>query len=217
MATVERRVAVGRRAGVRARNVIGDELRAARLQAGVSQRAVGEAAGCSGAEISRLERGASAWLSVETIFTVAAVLGLEASLKVYPGGSPIRDAAHLALLDRLRQVLHPTLAWRTEVPLPISGDLRAWDAAVTGPGWRIGVDAETRIRDVQAFERRLALKQRDAGGIDVVLLLAGTRSNRAALAAARTALRGLLPYDTTDVLAALRAGERPPGSGIVVL
>jgi transcriptional regulator with XRE-family HTH domain len=217
MATIERREALGRRAGRRARVQMGEELRAARLQAGLSQYAIADAARLSASEISRLERGASPWIGVEKLFVVGALLGLDVSLKVYPAGSPLRDRAHVELLERLRRELHPTLRWRTEVPLPIPGDLRAWDATIAGSDWVIASDAETRLRDVQAFERQLALKQRDAGGMDVVLLLAGTRSNRTALTAARPALRGLLPYDTREILGSLRAGRRPPGSGIVVL
>jgi hypothetical protein len=35
-------------------------------------------------------------------------------------------------LDRFRMILGPGAAWATEVPLPISGDRRAWDALI-GP------------------------------------------------------------------------------------
>src|SRR5262249_16423991 len=81
------------------------------------------------------------------------------------------------------------LRWRTEVPLPIEGDLRAWDAMITGPRWRVAVEAETVIEDVQALERKLSRKQRD-GGIDhVMILIADTHRNRRAVAAAPAAFR----------------------------
>ena len=79
-------------------------------------------------------------------------------LRAYPAGDPIRDAGHTRLLDRLRRDLASGLQWRSEVPLPIEGDLRAWDAVIGGPGWRLMVEAETLIDDVQALERRLALE-----------------------------------------------------------
>jgi hypothetical protein len=78
------------------------------------------------------------------------------------------------------------------------------------------VDAETRIRDVQALERRTALKRRDTGTDRVILLIADTRSNRAILAS----LRGSLIHDAlpgTTILAALKSGRDPGGSGIVLL
>jgi transcriptional regulator with XRE-family HTH domain len=173
--------------------------------------------GISQAEISRIERGSAPWLTIDSACILSAALGLQASLRFYPEQSPVRDRAHVALLECFRQELHQSLRWRTEVPLPIPGDLRAWDAVVAGSDWQLGVDAETNLHDVQAFERRLSLKQRDADGMTVILLVAATSGNRQALASARTALRGLLPHDTREILAAVRKGVRPPGSGIVVL
>ena len=108
----------------------------------------------------------------------AAVLGLELSLKAYPAGHPLRDAAHVALLDRLRARLSPRLTWRSEVPLANASDRRAWDACIWASGLVIGVEVETRIRDLQAIERRLALKKRDGAVASVLLLLADTRWNR---------------------------------------
>src|SRR4029453_8828733 len=114
--------------------------------------------------------------------------GLGLSNKAYPTGDPIRDRAQLALLERLRGRLHPSLRWRTEVPLPREGDLRAWDAEIRGPPparWRMRVEAETRITDGQALERKLGLKVRDDPGGHLILLVADTRANRRALCHAR--------------------------------
>jgi len=45
---------------------------------------------------------------------------------------------------------------------------------------RLGVDAETRLTDLQSFERRVRLKLRDDPSIDGCLLaIADTRHNRA--------------------------------------
>jgi hypothetical protein len=102
------------------------------------------------------------------------------------------------------------------VVLPIEGDLRAWDAVIGGDGWRLAVEAETVLDDLQAVERRLALKRRD-GGIDhVILLVADTRRNRRALASAPGAFADL-PMRTRETLAALGRGVHPGGSGIVIL
>lgn len=106
---------------------------------------------------------------------------------------------------------------QTEVPLPIPGDRRAWDARIGGAGWMLHVEAETALRDVQALERRVALKASDAGVGDVLLLIADTRRNRAALAGTREALRIRFPLDTRQVLWSLGRGGRPSGGGIVLL
>jgi hypothetical protein len=147
---------------------------------------------------------------------LAAAVGLNVRLRAFPGGDAIRDAGQAHLLQRFRSRLHPALAWSTEVPLPIPGDLRAWDALIRGPGWRIGVEGETVLDDVQAIERRLALKERDGEVDRVILLVADTMRNRRALAATPAAFSDL-PVRTRAVLAALRVGRDPGRSGIVIL
>ncbi len=147
---------------------------------------------------------------------LGAAVGLDIRLRAYPAGDAIRDAGSQRLLERLHARLHPRLRWSTEVVLPIDGDLRAWDAIIRGEAWRLAVEAETVLDDIQAVERSLALKQRD-GGIDhAILLVADTRRNRMALAAAPGAFAAL-PLRTRGVLRALGAGRDPGSSGIVIL
>jgi len=109
---------------------------------------------------------------------LCAVVGLELSVRCFPGGQPIRDVAQAALLARFRGRLHNSVRWAAEVPLPRPGDQRAWDALVTGSGWRFGVEAETAPRDGQALARRLELKRRDGQVDGVILVLPNTRRTR---------------------------------------
>jgi hypothetical protein len=157
--------------------------------------------------------------SVDTDFVGAccSVVGLDLVVRAYPGGDPLRDRGQRALLGRFRPEIHPSLGWATEVPVAASGDQRAWDAVIRGADWSVRVEAETALTDAQALERRLALKLRDGGPGHLILLVADTRANRAALAAIRPHLHALLPFDGRPVLAALREGREPPGSGIVIL
>jgi len=157
---------------------------------------------------------------LEFVAAYCAVLGLDLSIRTYPAGDPIRDRAQLALLERLRVRLHPTLRWRTEVPLPIENDLRAWDAEIRGRdprSWRARVEAETRIADGQALERKLTLKLRDDPDGHLILLVSDTRSNRAALATLAPGLDAMLPRSTREILSALTAGREPQGSGIAII
>ena len=200
------------------------EFKSARLNAGLSQQEVADAAGMSRPQYGRIERGRSPQVSLVTIATIAAVLGLETSLRFFPAADPVRDAAHVALLERFRARLHPSLAWRTEVPLPRGGDRRAWDAVVSGfpspaghARHRGAVEAETRPTDVQALERKLALKERD-GGVDwMILLLADTRHNRSILAGPGASLRGRFPLDGRRALELLAVGVDPGQNAIVLL
>ena len=215
MPTRERRVDRGtRQAGVLLRTAA-TELRDARIAAGVSQGLVAAAAGLSRAELSRIERAAAPWMAVSTLCRLAAVVGLQPSLRLYPVASPLRDQAHRDLLERLRTHLAAGLTWRTEVPLPIAGDLRAWDAVISGPTWRVAVEAETRLRDARALARKIELKRRDAGIETVILLVANTRNNRYILETSGSSLIESFPLAGRHVLAALESGRRPEASGIV--
>jgi hypothetical protein len=176
---------------------------------------VADATGTSHQQLLRFERGGIDHLSIADVGAWCAAVGLDLVIRAYPAGDPLRDAGQQRLLARLRATIHPGLACATEVPLPISRDPRAWDLVITGPGWRVAVEAETVLGDLQALERRLSRKQRD-GRIEVlILLLADTRRNREAIEAASTAFSGF-SRDSRRALRALRDGRNPGRSTIVL-
>ena len=187
----------------------------ARLEHGLSQSAVAMAARTSRAQISRVERARAPRVSVLELARLFVVLGLELSARAYPAGSPIRDGAHRALIERLRTRVAPTVAWRFEVPVGQAGDQRTWDAVLTVGAIGLAVEAETRPRDIQALQRRIALKKRDDPGVSgVVLLLADTRHNRNLLRDHGKALRADFPTPSSALLRSLTEGTYPAGSGI---
>jgi hypothetical protein len=96
-------------------------------------------------------------------------------------------------------------------------DPRAWDATISGPGWSIGVEAETRVRDLQAVERRLTLKQRDGDVSTVILLLGDTRHHRTLVRNADAALAIAFPTPARTALRLLRRGEGLSANAVVVL
>jgi Helix-turn-helix. len=195
---------------------IGEELRQARLIAGLSQKRVAAALGCSAATISRVERGLVRNLSVEYLSRHAAVVGLVVRVNLFPTGSPLRDAGQLRLLNRFAK--HVAAPWRWVLEMLVGrGDLRAFDAGVLKPGCRIGVDAWSRIRDVQAQVRATLRKQEDSGVDRVIILLADTQANRQALREAGESLKRAFPLGTREVLRALREGRDPGANGIVIL
>jgi hypothetical protein len=102
------------------------------------------------------------------------------------------------------------------VPVGGYGDLRAWDVQLEGPT-SIGVDAETRLHDLQAVQRRIETKWRDSGVDRIVLVVARTRHNTAILRLHREALASTLPADTRETMLALRAGRAPRRNGLVVI
>lgn len=144
----------------------------------MSQRELGRCVGRSHQTIGRLERGDLPNLSIDLICRVASVLGLDTTVGLYPNGTPVRDAAHLALLERLRVRLGPVRRLRLEVPMAISDDRRSVDALQQEATFDAMFEAETRVDDVQALIRRIRSKQRDLGCRRVVLLLSDTRHHR---------------------------------------
>jgi transcriptional regulator with XRE-family HTH domain len=212
----ERRMDRARRLTTKALLGIGEELRDARLQAGLSLRELATAADVSAPQISRIERGVLRHVAFETIVQVAAALGLDVPLRAFPSGDPVRDAAQLALLARFRARL-PNLRHRSEVPLGLPRDPRAWDEVIDGPGWWIPVEAESRLRDIQALHRRIALKCRDGGADRVILLVADTRHNRAVFRLAAAEFRAGFPVRGAVALAALDQRRIPDGSAVILL
>ena len=220
MSTRERPIDRGRRLATGDRLRIGHELRVARRIAGKSVHVVGSAAGMSGAQVARIERAALPTVSVDQLARLGAVVGLDVRVRAFPGPDPTLDAGQTALLKRLQARLATNLGFRTEVPLPISGDQRAWDAVIDrlrGITPVLPVEAESRFVDGQAQTRRISLKLRDSGLEFVLLVVADTRANRQVLNGAASTLLADFPVPARRALAALRAGDHPGGSAIVLL
>jgi transcriptional regulator with XRE-family HTH domain len=187
-----------------------------RLAAGLTQATLAHASGIARTTYADLERGRTREVSLLRASVVSAALGQDLSVKLYPFGPPVRDAAHLRLLGELVERI--ASAWRMtrEAPIPIEGDRRAWDLLLEGPV-SVGVEAETRPGDLQALERAVHLKQRDSRVTRVVLVIRGSKRNRLLIREFLPALRTAFPLGTAEVMRALREGRDPGADGIVVL
>lgn len=217
MATRRRPIDIGIERGRGLIVAAGREIREARLGRDLSLRSVGAAAGLSEAQVSRIERGLVDGVSVLDLARLDAVVGLELSIRSYPNGDAIRDAASVALIGDFCALLHPSLGWSTEVPLPRPGDLRAWDLVLRGDAWRAGAEAETGPRDAQALVRRLLTKQRD-GDVDLVILVVrATLQTRRFLRDAGEVVRSAFPIPSDIALERLGQGASPGGNALVVL
>jgi hypothetical protein len=81
----------------------------------------------------------------------------------------------------------------------------------------IGVEAESRLRDIQALDRRVMLNLRDSGFDRVVIVVAATRTNRTILREIGDSVRSNYPIPSRPALDALVRGQDPGGNAIVVL
>lgn len=217
MATREHPAERGRRRGAQLLRNLLDEYREARLARGLSQQAVARAIGRTDSQVSRLERGEQESASLVVMAQLLSVVGLELGARAYPVGGGLRDAGQLRLIRRFRRQVSTDFGLRTEVTMPISGDLRAWDVGLFQPGLRVGVDAETRLRDAQEVDRRVMLKLRDSGFDRAIVLVASTRTNWRVLAEFRQALLPNFPIPSGIALRALAGGRDPGGNAIIVL
>lgn len=196
---------------------LGRQVRIARIGADISQGSVAESAGIDQSWVSRFERGQAPGISMEAVSVMLAAVGLDLSVRAYPGGDPVRDRPQLDLLRRLRSEVSEVIRWSSEVPLPTVGDPRAWDALLGIGQARWGVEAETRIGDVQARVRSLQLKRRDGRVDGVILLLRDSRHHRLLAGQHRSLLEVNFPVQTDAALSALRAGRPPAGDAIILL
>jgi transcriptional regulator with XRE-family HTH domain len=202
---------------------VGSELRQARVAAGLSLREIGSAIGQSPSQVSRIERGLVPTASVLQLARIAATVGFDSRVRIYPGPDPIRDIGQARVLERLRGRIDPAVPMRLEVPLSIPGDLRAWDASVdrlidqTGRRRDLRVEVETRFSDAQAQLRRIVIKMRDDNVDRVLLVLADTPANRRAVAGASAVIAAMFPVPRRSALAALAVGRYPGGSSLVFI
>jgi transcriptional regulator with XRE-family HTH domain len=210
--------ALGNEDSAKVLRAIADELRQTRVALGLSQRSVGSAARVSVSRLGRIERRETADPSIAAVCRTARALGLTLSIKLYPAGSPIRDAASQALAARFAKLVAAPLRIRGETALPADDDLRAWDGMLVDAADAAFTEYEGRLGDVQALARRIQLKLRDdpRAGV-VILVVARTRHNTRVIREHREALRHEFPLDGAAIARELRAGRVPRASGIIAV
>src|SRR5690242_17588797 len=216
VATRETRQERGRRRGDDVLRRLVNELRTARQVAGLSQRAVAVDAGWTQSELHRLESHEFTNVSLSRLGVVASVLGLEISVGVHPIGDGLRDKGHEALLKRFAAGIHPSLRQTREAPFPNSFDRRSWDMLLGVEQQLVGVEAETRIRDIQELVRRVRQRERDGGVDEIVIVLANSAHNRALVGDLRLALGKSYSTSPVGLRRALREGRIVPGSGVIL-
>ena len=137
----------------------GEELREIRLRAGVSQSAVAQTIDVSRSVICRIEQG-DPNVSARIRARVAAALGAEFRIAVYPSNAPlIHDAAHARLVEAVLRRCHPT--WRATVEAPVPGPgRRSTDIRLDRRNDVVLMEVETRIGAFEAILREVAEKRR---------------------------------------------------------
>ncbi len=217
MASRETRQERGRRRGDDVLRRLVSELRTARQAAGLSQKAVAGDAGWTQSELHRLERHEFSSVSLPRLAAVASVLGYELSANLYPIGAGLHDRGQQALLSRLEMHVHALFEKTREVPFPNVHDLRSWDLVLKLGSFLVGVEAETRVRDIQELVRRVRQREADGGVDEILIVLSDSAHNRLVVDELREALGARYAASPRLLLKALRSGQPLPASGVILI
>lgn len=227
--TLQRTIRDRRRA---LRRAVADEMRRARLDAGLSIREVAAAAGLDWSHLAKVE-GGDRELSQAALVAVACVLGHDPSIRLFPSSGPrVRDRLQARMIEALLAVLHPRWRPRLEVPVyrPSSGviDLVLHDPAAATI---IAGESHSLLHAVDGQLRWAALKTEalpSADGwpwsadlaarptVSRLLLLRSTDANRSLVRSLPGTFRAAYHASTSDAWQALTTPDVPwPGPAIV--
>ena len=211
---VHRGAEKGRSAWVRFRY----EVREARLSLGKSQAAAAREAGIDQAVWSRIENDRRQATDLETMGRMAAAVGLDLGLTLYPAPRVLRDGGSVLLHEDTKRMLGLRWDWRHEVRVASAPDLRAWDMAGThrDTGFSIRNEGELVFRDCQAIMRRIELKASADGNPRVLLSVRRSKANQRAVDLAMPMLKTAFPLTGREALTALRRGE-DPGANVLLM
>ncbi len=111
---LERRIQDRQRA---ARRSVAEQLREARLEAGLSLRTIGTGAGIDPSHVLRIERGVRG-ASLDATVALATALGREVSVRLFESAGPhVRDHVQTRMVEALLQILSGRWIARLEVPV----------------------------------------------------------------------------------------------------
>jgi transcriptional regulator with XRE-family HTH domain len=205
---------------------VGRVLRSIREHLGKTQSEVSRDAGVSQGAVSRSERGLIGELSVDVVDRIASALGASLYLDVrYQGGvgGRLLDRVHAALVDHVVASLRAD--WEVLIEYTFnefgergSVDVLAWHASTRT---LLIVEVKSAFTDLQAMLLSLGRKLRlvpdlvrrergwDAVAVGRVLVVAGTTSNRAVVAAHPAVFDVSFPARAREVKSWLGAPSGP--------
>jgi transcriptional regulator with XRE-family HTH domain len=227
--TSRKQAAARRRSGAVARNVA-EDLRRLREDCGVSQRTLAAASGVPQSVISRIE-SLTEIASIETYARLAAGLGADLSIRVYPNTGPALRDRHQARIIEAAAAMTGA-AWKTFLEVGVRQPVRGWiDAVLVRRDAALIVAAE-----IESAPHRLEQVLRWAGAkadalpsssgypfgitdrqpvIERLLILRDTEGTRRLAADFQTTVRAAYPGDPWQALASLSTGASWPGSSLL--
>jgi transcriptional regulator with XRE-family HTH domain len=204
-----------------------------RTDAGLSQEELARAAGVSQAFVARVE-AATLHPTIESYAALAAALGADLALRIYPNTGPqIRDRHQAPIVEALLALLHPR--WRAVPEVPVRAPTRGVvDVTLHDPGppsVLVAAEVESEIRRLEQRLRWHAEKAQALASSDVwrlirdedaaspvvsrLLVVRSTRSNRDLARRFEQTLVAAHPARAVDAYAALTGVAPWPGSALI--
>ena len=207
--TFRRRPAdTGRARAIFVRRRLGEELRIARVAAGLTQ-----------SHVSAVERGTSN-VSLNAACLLAASAGHELAVRLFPtDGVSLRDSGQATMAAAIVDAAHPT--WHTYVEMPVSRtDRRAADLVLVGQSEVLHLEIERHLVDFQAQLRAAKLKReslvaRFAQPVHLILVLPDRKSTRNAVRELDRILSRTMPVTSARIRRAIESGASAGGDGIL--
>ncbi|MBA3780058.1 MAG: helix-turn-helix domain-containing protein [Chloroflexi bacterium] len=198
----------------------GEEVRALRIHAGLSQSQLAAAIGVARSVVCELEAGDPS-VTLRTRFRVAALLGADMRLGLYASASPlISDPVQAQIVEAIVAACHDR--WHTTVEAPVPGPGRRSSDLRLEDGWDIVLaEVETKIRSWEGILRELHDKRDTVAAaypdalLHVLLVLPHTRHHRQLVRAHPATVAASFPAAPSDVLSALRDGGPWPGDALL--
>jgi transcriptional regulator with XRE-family HTH domain len=201
----------------------GARLRALRIKKRLRQQDVGERAAISRSVVSRIERGDSGNVQLDTLIDVARALGARVDVSVTFLGADmdrLLNARHSALHEEVARFLIKQPGWviAPEVSYSIYRERGVIDILAWHPPTRtlLVIELKTAIVDVNQVMGKIDEKQRlaarivrergwNAVRVAAWLIVADSSSNRRTVSNHRTTLRAAFPVDGRSMRAWLRS------------
>ena len=174
-------------------------------------------AGVARSTWDRIEAGDPA-VTVAALTAAADAVGLDLVLQTYPGREPsLRDSGQMAMAQSLAGMA--AAAWRASFEEPAGEHGRAIDLVLWGPDEILAVEIERQLVDWQSQLRRWSAKRdwlaaQHARPVRLVVMVAETHGNRAALRPFASVTERTFPAGTRAVLQAIRSGTPLGADGL---
>lgn len=201
--------------------MLADDVRTMREDAGLSLARLAQVSSVSKSHLHDIESG-RVDATHEVVARIAAVLGGQLSVRLYPGTGPlVRDHVQAAMTGALIALLHERWRPRPEVPVykPVRGviDLVLDDVPA---GVTVACEAQSELRRLEQQVRWSRAKAEALGmateaTVSRLLLLRSCVRMRAIVNEYAPLLAAAYPARAADVYAALRTDAPWPGDGIL--